>query len=201
MIDGSLDGHTLTAMAGVANIGNDINWTGHPFAQANWFALGRLAWDHTLSSEQIAEEWLRMSYSNNDQFLKIAAKFILESRDIMVQYSNPIGLHHIMNTGHHYGPAPWVSNLSRPEWNPVYYHKADSIGIGFNRTETGSNARASISRKGSSGRNLACEEKNGCGHHVPGIQMKCRNLGKFVINIHRAERPGDAAYWKSSNLS
>ncbi len=142
VIDGSIDNHVLNGMAGVANIGNDINWCGHPFAQANWFALGRLAWDYALSSEQIADEWLRMTYSNNSSFLAITSKLMMHSRDIMVQYSNPIGLHHIMGTGHHYGPAPWVSNLNRPEWNPVYYHKADSAGIGFNRTTSGSNAIA-----------------------------------------------------------
>lgn len=142
VIDGNIDNHPLTGMAGVANIGNDINWCGHPFAQANWYALGRLAWDHTLSSEQIADEWLRMSYSNNPDFLKAATTLMLESRDILVQYSNPIGLHHIMGTSHHYGPAPWVNNQQRPEWNPVYYHKADSNGIGFDRTVTGSNALA-----------------------------------------------------------
>lgn len=140
VIDGSIDNHQLNGMAGVANIGNDINWCGHPFAQANWYTLGRLAWDHTLSSEKIADDWLRMTYSNNSSFLLIISKMMMQSRDIMVQYSNPIGLHHIMGTGHHYGPAPWVSNLNRPEWNPVYYHKADSAGIGFNRTATGSNA-------------------------------------------------------------
>lgn len=142
VIDGSIDNHVLNGMAGVANIGNDINWCGHPFAQANWFALGRLAWDYALSSEQIADEWLRMTYSNNSSFLAITSKMMMHSRDIIVQYSNPIGLHHIMGTGHHYGPAPWVSNLNRPEWNPVYYHKADSTGIGFNRTTSGSNAIA-----------------------------------------------------------
>lgn len=170
VIDGSLDSHQLTGMAGVANIGNDINWCGHPFAQANWYALGRLAWDHNIPSEQIADEWLRMSFTNNQKFLGPATKLMLESRDIMVQYSNPIGLHHIMGTGHHYGPAPWVSNQSRPEWNPVYYHKADSIGIGFNRTETGSNALAQYkpeARKQWENINT-CEEKNLLWfHHVP----------------------------------
>jgi alpha-glucuronidase len=140
VIDGSLDNHTLNGMAGVANIGNDINWCGHPFAQANWYALGRLSWDYNLSSEQIADEWLRMTYSNNASFINPVKTVMLASREIMVDYMNPIGLHHIMGTGHHYGPAPWVSNLSRPEWNPVYYHKADNVGIGFNRTVTGSNA-------------------------------------------------------------
>ncbi|WP_142685296.1 alpha-glucuronidase family glycosyl hydrolase [Chitinophaga polysaccharea] len=142
VIDGSLEKHSLSGMAGVANIGNDINWCGHPFAQANWYALGRLAWDHTLSSGQLADEWLRMTFSDNTDFLKAATALMLESRDIIVQYSNPIGLHHIMGTSHHYGPAPWVDDQRRPEWNPVYYHKADSLGIGFNRTITGSNALA-----------------------------------------------------------
>lgn len=181
VIDGSLDDHQLTGMAGVANIGNDINWCGHPFAQANWYALGRLAWDHDLSSRQIADEWLRMSFTNNPAFLQSATKIMLESRDIVVQYSNPIGLHHIMSTGHHYGPAPWVSNLNRPEWNPVYYHKADSIGIGFNRTGTGSNALAQYkpeARKQWENMNT-CEEKNLLWfHHVPwNFSMKSgRNL-------------------------
>jgi alpha-glucuronidase len=170
VIDGSLDNHRLTGMTGVANIGNDINWCGHPFAQANWFALGRLSWDNTLSSEAIADEWLRMTFTNKISFINSLKKMMLESRDIMVQYSNPNGLHHIMGTGHHYGPAPWVKNLNRPEWNPVYYHKADSIGIGFNRTSTGSNAIAQYfpdARK-------AWEDVNSCDekyllwfHHIP----------------------------------
>jgi len=170
VIDGSLDNHSLNGMAGVANIGNDINWCGHPFAQANWYALGRLSWDYTLSSEQIAEEWLRMSYINNYSFVANAKEIMMHSRDIYVQFTNPIGLHHIMGTGHHYGPAPWVSNLNRPEWNPVYYHKADSIGIGFNRTSTGSNAIAQYfpeARKQWEDIN-SCEEKNLLWfHHVP----------------------------------
>ena len=140
VIDGSLDQHALNGMAGVSNIGNDINWCGHPFAQANWYALGRLAWDHSISSEQIADEWLRMSYTADPSFLSTTKNIMLRSREIMVNYMNPLGLHHIMGNGHHYGPAPWVSNLNRPEWNPVYYHKADSLGIGFNRTASGSNA-------------------------------------------------------------
>jgi alpha-glucuronidase len=140
VIDGSLEKHALNGMAGVSNIGNDINWCGHPFAQSNWYAYGRLCWDYNLSSEAIAEEWLRMTFSNNNSFVSAATKMMLSSRDIMVQFSNPLGLHHIMGTGHHYGPAPWVKELNRPEWNPVYYHKADSAGIGFDRTSTGSNA-------------------------------------------------------------
>ncbi len=142
VVDGSIDNHSLNGMTGVANIGNDINWCGHPMAQANWYCLGRLEWDYDLSSEQIADEWLRMSFTNDASFLQSIKAVMLQSREIMVDYMNPIGLHHIMGTGHHYGPAPWVSNLNRPDWNPVYYHKADSAGIGFNRTSTGSNALA-----------------------------------------------------------
>jgi alpha-glucuronidase len=142
VIEGSLDGHTLNGMAGVANIGNDINWCGHPFAQANWYALGRLAWDHSLSSEQIAEEWIRMTFTNDNRFVQPVLKLMLGSRETLVNYMNPLGLHHIMGTGHHYGPAPWVNDQRRPEWNPVYYHKADSFGIGFDRTSSGSNALA-----------------------------------------------------------
>ncbi len=140
IIDGSLDKHFLSGMAGVSNIGSDINWCGHPFAQANWYSLGRLAWDYDLSSEQIADDWLRMTFTNNESFVKDMKSVMLSSREILVNYMNPLGLHHIMATGHHYGPGPWVKNLSRADWNPVYYHKADSTGIGFDRTVTGSNA-------------------------------------------------------------
>lgn len=140
IIDGSLDNHKLTGIAGVANIGSDINWTGHPFAQANWYGYGRLAWNPNLDSETIAEDWLRMTFSNDEKFIKAVKEMMLDSRETVVNYMTPLGLHHIMDTGHHYGPGPWVSNLSRPEWNPVYYHKADKNGIGFDRSSTGSNA-------------------------------------------------------------
>lgn len=171
VLDGSFNkDQTLTGITGVANIGTDVNWTGHPFAQANWYALGRLAWNHSLSAEKIADEWLRMTYSNHRAFIQTASKLMMESRDVFVQYSNPIGLHHIMGTGHHYGPAPWVNNLNRPDWNPVYYHKADSMGIGFNRTVTGSNALVQYhpeARKLWENMNT-CEEKNLLWfHHVP----------------------------------
>lgn len=142
IIDGSLDKHKITGIAGVANIGNDLNWTGHPFAQANWYGFGRLAWNPYQDSETIAEDWLRMTFSNEEKFIKPVKEMMLESREAVVNYMTPLGLHHIMDTGHHYGPGPWVSNLSRPEWNPTYYHKADTKGIGFNRSKTGSNATA-----------------------------------------------------------
>jgi alpha-glucuronidase len=140
VIDGSLDNYSITGIAGVANIGNERNWTGHPFGQANWYAFGRLSWDYNLSSAQIADEWIRQTFSNNEHFIEAIKKIMLASRETVVNYMTPLGLHHIMGTGHHYGPAPWVSNAGRADWNPVYYHKADSIGIGFDRTVTGSNA-------------------------------------------------------------
>lgn len=140
VIDGSLDHKKLTGIAGVSNIGNDRNWTGHHFLQANWYGFGRMAWDPYLDSKDIAEEWLRMTFSNKEQFVKSMIDLMLLSREAVVNYMTPLGLHHIMATGHHYGPGPWVSTLSRPEWNPVYYHKADENGIGFDRTKTGSNA-------------------------------------------------------------
>ncbi len=139
-IDGSLDQFPLSGMAGVSNIGSDINWCGHPFAQANWYALGRLSWDHSLSSAQIADEWLRQTFTNDPAFVVPVKKIMLRSHDLLVNYMTPLGLAHIMYNGHHYGPMPWGNSLGRPDWNPVYYHRADSTGIGFNRTETGSNA-------------------------------------------------------------
>ncbi len=140
VVDGTLHGKKLTGMAGVSNIGTDANWTGHPFGQADWYGFGRLAWDPYLDSETIAEEWLRCTFTSNENFVKPVKKMMIESREAVVNYMNPLGLHHIFDTGHHYGPGPWVDNLSRPEWNPVYYHKADSLGIGFDRTKTGSDA-------------------------------------------------------------
>ncbi len=142
VVDGSLHGNKITGIAGVANIGNDLNWTGHPFAQANWYGFGRLAWDPDLSAETIADEWLRATYSNNPDFLKSIKEMLVLSRQAPVNYMDPLGLHHLFDTGHHYGPGPWVSDLSRPEWNPTYYHKADEKGIGFDRTPNGSHATA-----------------------------------------------------------
>jgi alpha-glucuronidase len=133
---------TLSGMAGVSNIGSDINWTGHPFGQANWYTLGRLAWDNTLTSAQIANEWIRQTFSNKQAFIDPVQQLMLASREIQVNYMTPLGLHHIMGYGHHYGPAPWYNKAPRADWNPVYFHKADSIGIGFDRTATGSNALA-----------------------------------------------------------
>ncbi|MDA3821517.1 MAG: alpha-glucuronidase, partial [Bacteroidales bacterium] len=138
-IDGSLYQHQNSGMAGVSNIGNDINWTGHPFGQANWYAFGRLAWNHELSSDQIAEEWLRMTFTNKQPFIEVVKPMMLHSRETVVNYMTPLGLHHQMAAGHHWGPGPWVDGM-RPDWTSVYYHRADSAGIGFNRSSTGSKA-------------------------------------------------------------
>lgn len=142
VIDGSLNDHAITGMAGVANIGNERNWTNHPFGQANWYAYGRLAWDHDLSSAQIADEWIRQTFGNSEPMIRDIKHMMLASREAVVNYMTPLGLAHLMGTGHHYGPAPWVSNAGRADWNPVYYHRADSFGLGFNRTASGSNALA-----------------------------------------------------------
>jgi len=141
VIDGSLLGYSRTAIAGVANIGDDANWTGSTFNQANWYAFGRLAWDPTLSSMDIADEWVRMTMSNSPAVVSTVKTMMRQSREAVVNYMTPLGLAHIMGTGHHYGPAPWAS-LRRADQSPVYYHKADSIGIGFERSSTGSNAVA-----------------------------------------------------------
>lgn len=139
VVDGSLQGHSLSAIAGVANMGTVRNWTGHPLAAANWYAFGRLAWDPALSSSEIAEEWTRMSFGNAEEIVDPLVEMLMESREAVVNYSMPLGLHHIMARGHHYGPGPWVDE-GRPDWTSVYYHQADEAGIGFDRTESGSNA-------------------------------------------------------------
>ncbi len=129
-------------MAGVANIGSDRNWSGSDFDQANWYAFGRLAWDPALSSEQIAREWAGLTFTRDPQALGSITAMMLGSREAVVRYMTPLGLAHVMDTGHHYGPGPWVCDLDRPDWNPCYYHRADAAGIGFDRTAAGSDALA-----------------------------------------------------------
>lgn len=140
VLDGSLFGQRLTGMAGVANTGSDRNWTGHHFAQSNWYAFGRLAWDPNTSSRQIADEWAQMTWTHQPGALSAIKRIMLESREAVVDYMTPLGLHHIMWGGHHYGPAPWENRFERADWNPVYYHRADERGLGFDRTTKGSNA-------------------------------------------------------------
>jgi alpha-glucuronidase len=142
VVDGSLFGHSLTGIAGVANIGSDRNWTGSHFDQANWYAFGRLAWDPRLSSRDIAEEWVRMTFSTDPAFVTTVVTMMMESREAAVDYMTPLGLHHQMARDSHYGPGPWVSGGPRADWTSVYFNRADASGIGFDRTATGSNAVA-----------------------------------------------------------
>lgn len=137
-----LQKHPNGGIAGVANIGDERNWCGHPFAQSNWFAFGRLAWNPATSSRQIADEWVKLTFGNDQALVRPLVSIMLRSRETTVNYMTPLGLHHIMGYGHHYGPGPWVANKPRADWTSVYYHRADSAGIGFDRTTGGSNALA-----------------------------------------------------------
>lgn len=154
--DGSLFPQDYTAIAGVANIGRDTNWCGHPFAQANWYAFGRLAWNNGLSSAQIADEWIKQTFHqaapdqkgppvfSNDwklHFLQPVKRMMLQSREAAVNFMTPLGLAHLMSANDHYGPGPWWAPKGvRKDWTPPYFHKADSLGIGFDRTKSGSDA-------------------------------------------------------------
>jgi alpha-glucuronidase len=140
VVDGSIYGHTLSSIVGVANTGSDRNWCGHHFAQANWYAFGRLAWDCDLSAEAIADEWSRMTWSNDPTVLEAIQTMLLGSWPACINYMTPLGLHHMMQEGHHYGPDPGFNAAPRLDWNNVYYHRADKAGIGFDRSSTGSNA-------------------------------------------------------------
>ncbi len=144
IVDGSAKLQHPSVIAGVANTGTDRNWTGHLLAQANWYAFGRLAWDHQLTSEKIADEWTRLTFGHDHTVVSTISKMLLGSRETVVNYSMPLGLTHIMAEGHHYGPGPWVDlkGAGRPDWTSVYYHKAAADGIGFDRNASGSNALA-----------------------------------------------------------
>lgn len=140
VVDGQVEHHKLSGMAGVANIGRDRDWSGSTFNQANWYAFGRLAWDPDLSAQDIARAWAAQTFGNDPQVIDTVTAMMMGSREAVVDYTGALGLAHLMATGHHYGPGPWVSDLARPEWNPTYYHRADANGIGFDRTASGSNA-------------------------------------------------------------
>lgn len=128
--------HGISGIAGVANIGTDINWCGHLFGQSNWYAFGCMAWNPKLSSEEVADEWLRMTFNNNTSFVNPIKEMMQQSRETVVNYRNPLGLNHIMNFATHYGPGPWYKD---PHWDAKDYHKADETGIGVDRTSKGSN--------------------------------------------------------------
>lgn len=139
---GFVNPNKLVGISGVANIGDDANWCGHPFSQANWYAFGRLAWNPSLTAEEIAHEWLVQTYENQDEkFTKPVEMMMMTSREACVNYMMPLGLHHIFKFDHHYGPEPDGFIASYPlEWCPVYYHKADAKGIGFDRSSKGTDA-------------------------------------------------------------
>lgn len=142
VVEGAVDGHALSGIAGVANIGADRNWCGSIFDQANWYAFGRLAWDPQGDAQAIAEDWVRMTFGNAPALVAPVVGMMMASHEAAVDYMTPLGLHHLMGRGHHYGPAPWDAGSARPDWDPVYYHRADRNGIGFDRSATGSNAVA-----------------------------------------------------------
>ena len=138
VIDGTLEGKTSTGIVGVANTGRDANWTGHDFAQANWYAFGRLAWDPSLSADAIADEWIRMTWTGAPAALAAIKSIMLDSREALVRYSMPLGLHHLIG-GNHYAPMPENTDPRRADWSATFYHHAGKDGIGFDRTTTGSN--------------------------------------------------------------
>ena len=161
----------LRGIAGVANIGNNTNWCGHHFSQANWYAFGRLAWNPFLKSERIAREWLRQTFTSDKGFVEPVQRMMMESREACVNYMMPLGLHHIFRFDHHYGPEPDGFKAEYPiEWCPVYYHKADAEGIGFDRSKTGSDAASQYRRPYNEafGNLKACPEEFLLWfHHVP----------------------------------
>ena len=142
MLDGTLTHYPHTGIAGVANTGDDRNWCGSDFNQANWYAFGRLAWDHDLTAARIADEWIRLTFSNDPSVIRPVEHMMLDSREAAVNYMTPLGLAHQMNGRAHYGPGPWQAFGPRADWTPPYYARADSLGIGFDRTATGSDAVA-----------------------------------------------------------
>ena len=174
---GQVYSQQITAISGVANIGDDANWCGHHFAQANWYAFGRLAWNNKLTCQQIAEEWITMTFQNRER-KPLTADCRLSIRDMMltshqmvVNYMMPLGLHHLFAWNHHYGPEPWCDIPgARPDWLPKYYHRADSVGLGFDRTTTGSNAVSQYSapvREQFNDLNMCPEKFLLWFHHVP----------------------------------
>ena len=182
------------AIAGVANIGDDVNWCGSDMAQANWYAFGRMAWDPTLSPEKIADEWLKQTFSTSKKFVKPMTKVLCETREAVVNYMMPIGIHHIFAGNHHYGPEPWYAPRGvRSDWTPPYYHKAAADGIGFDRTETGSNNLAQYpepirTKYGTSDKYLVYF------HHVAWNDVWNLLCSKYDTGVRQAE--SFAATWK-----
>jgi alpha-glucuronidase len=140
VVDGSVFGRGDSCIVGVANTGTDRNWCGHHFAQANWYAFGRLAWDSALREEAIADEWIRATWTNDPRAAETIQAMMLGSWPACINYMTPLGLHHLMRAEHHYGPDPAFHAAPREDWNNVYYHRADAAGLGFDRSTAGSNA-------------------------------------------------------------
>jgi alpha-glucuronidase len=182
---------TINSMAGVANVGSDSDWTGSNFNQANWYAFGRLAWDPSLTPRQIADEWTRMTLSDDPRAVKPIVAMMLGSREAVVDYMTPLGLAHQFQNDHHYGPAPWSCSFAQANWNPCYYNKADSDGIGFDRTKSGSDAvdqyAPSVAR--SFGRlDLIPDEYLLWFHHVPWAQRLRSGQTLWIALIDRYDR-------------
>lgn len=168
---------TIVAMAGVSNVGSDRNWTGTIFDQANWYALGRLAWNPGLSPQQIAGEWARLTWSNDARALHPIVSMMMVSREAAVDFMTPLGLAHQMATDYHYGPAPWVCDLRQPAWNPCYYNGADAIGIGFDRV--------SLAKPGA---RITGGPPNAASEYMPPVASRFGNLkivpDKFLLWFH-----------------
>jgi alpha-glucuronidase len=203
VIDGSVHGYRRTGIAGVANIGTDRNWTGSHFNQANWYVFGRLAWDHTFSSAAIAAEWIRMTWSNDSAVIAPIQAMMLASREAAVNYMTPLGLAHQMGRGHHYGPGPWVSG-GRADWTSVYFHRADSLGIGFDRTATGSNAVAQYFppvRARFAGRDSVPEALLLWFHHVRWNERMRSGRTLWEELVHRYQDGVDTVRWMARTWS
>jgi alpha-glucuronidase len=189
VIDGSLYDYEISGMAGVANVYLERNWTGNLFSQANWYTFGRLAWDYNITSEQIADEWIRMTFSNDEAIINPIKKIMMDSREHVVNYQDPLGLNMQMGWGGFRGP--WTNNSRHATWNSPYYHRADSIGIGFDRTKTGSNAVEQYFSPVSEqfGSLETCPEKYLLWfHHVPWIyELKSGNTlwDELCIHYHK----------------
>lgn len=185
----------FSAIAGVANIGNSENWCGSDMAQANWYAFGRLAWNPELSSEEIASEWLKQTYTNAPKFVEPMTRVLCDSREAVVNYMMPLGIHHIFAGNHHYGPEPWYAPRGvRADWTPPYYHKADSLGIGFDRTATGSNNLAQYPERIRSQYDMA-PEYTLYFHHVSWQNVWNLLCEKYDTGVRQAE--GFVDVWRS----
>ena len=211
IVDGSVMakgmGHLFSGIAAVANTGDERTWCGHPFAQANWYAYGRLAWDHHFGADEIADEWIRQTFTSDERFVAPVREMMLSSREAVVDYMTPLGLHHIMAEGHHHGPGPWVDvkDAGRADWTSVYYHRADARGIGFDRTATGSDAVSlyrSPLREMYAGVDTCPENLLLWFHHVPWDHMMrsgrtlwdelCHRYSAGVDAVHRTQATWDA---------